>query len=286
MKTIILILTSLFCVSAIANTTQPQFLYQPDGGQFAFEAYSSTSLITSKLQGFQEVTRRSIVGGVALEYGFSDSFGIAIDQSYRSSTLEQGTISHDYSGMDDLLIEFKGNYKINGQLTLRYGADVSFGFTAEEDANTNPSNQYTGRDVVSPYLGFDYKIGKNNFGALVSQEVLIGKEVTEDVNGNESKATGAETTSLTAFYEYNFGNVLLGGGASYGITSDYKPEGATAREQIDTFGFTAYAAFYVTDSITLLPAVLYLTTPDDSSNGTPIDEYNVVGVAGNFRYTF
>lgn len=279
-------LCALFLLPSLSQAyTHPQYFFQAD---------DSESVLTPRLTFFGRNVKTEfgksditlVDAAVEFEYGLLDMLSLGANWGYQQVDVESGNNNYDYSGMRDLNIFVKSFYQVDA-FRFRYGAEFGFGSIAEEDANGRPSNAYSGRYDLTPYVGFDYQMGLSIFGAKISTEIPFGERKTELASGGERRETGGNTTSLGVFYEYHKpDDFLLGASLEYRTTTDYEDQNGNTAEFIDTVGLDIYSAFQVNDGFDLIPQITYQTITENQSNGVNIDTWNEYAVQVDARFTF
>lgn len=200
--------TALLClglsVTAFAES-ESEFYYQPEESRRDFT--SSLVLVSRKAQvrasGLDIESTGSIV---ALEYdhALSNQFslGIEISSARQEDDIEGAGGKTESIGLRDIEVRLKGRQAVGEG--LRYGGALKFSPRAAEVDSDGDSNQFSGGNSVTPYVGYQWAQEKAFIGVQFSRDFQLGKAELEDESSGtmlEYKLEGGEITSFDVFYE-------------------------------------------------------------------------------------
>lgn len=289
----LIFLFTIFFSTAQAETTQ--FFFQPDQGEHIIEPLVALHVWQIETELGKSDTLGSQLGARYL-YGFHESFAAGVEVGFLNTSSKSRSKGGAYDdngftsqGLMDIAFSLKGRSAFGDSATLRYGADLSWSPEPyKSDAQGNRDNQMTGGNLFKPFLGIDFLIaGKHRVGGQVQRDFLLGKQVDEDSNGQQTKYTGGESTSVFAFYEYNWSDGLMGGGLGHTSRKPYKDDSGFAYgETTELLDFRAYANFKVSSQWTLVPEVHSQTLLDSDLNGVDVDTFNIIVSTFSARYSF
>ncbi len=274
-------------VSLQGQASSHQFFYQAGHGEHILTPQLQSGFYTLEIPN-NNSSGSAIGGSISYEYGFLNalSAGATLEHNYEDN---QNDNTDDYSaqGLGDIDFFIKGRQAISESWTLRYGANIQWSLEPNQlDSDSNEDNQFTGRDMVSPFLGIEKDFNDRHRGGLkVSHDILIGKEKTKLASGATFESEGGEVTRFHAFYEFHTGPWLAGGAMEYWSTQDYVSSGVRS-EAVDVIGYSLFANYDVSESLALVPEIQAYTILDDEVNGTQIDTCLVYYLKFSARFTF
>ncbi len=269
-------------------SAEGQFFFQPSENQHVVTPGLSTSIVRVSVPDatfpeFDDTSElKTFSLGAEYEYGLLETLSFGVRQAYTYSDFSGDGFSSDIeSGLNDLFLYAKGFQRLGNQWTLRYGLGANLSLE-----NSKPDNQYTGRNELIPYLGFDVLLNKaHRIGGRTTYSFLVGKRKSENSLGSVTESTGGESVSVSAFYEFNWKNGLVGAAPTYQTVLGTK-SGNTTSETLRYFSNPIYANFYFGDSVTLIPALTSFVLLNDELNGVEIRSYVGVTASVSARFKF
>ncbi len=277
---------ALFSISGWG--AEGQFFFQPTDRQHVVTPSLSTSIVRVAVPDatFPEFDDTSELKSISLaaeyEYGLLENLSLGILQSYSYSDFSGDGVTSDIErGLDDLFLYSKGFHRLNNLWTLRYGLGASLSLE-----NSKPDNQYSGRNELTPYLGFDVLLNKaHRIGGRLTYSFLVGKQKVENTFGTVAEFTGGETVSVSALYEFNWKNGLVGAAPTYTTILGTKSNNSTS-ETLRFISNPIFANFYFGDSVTLIPALTTSVLLNNELNGVEIRSYVGLTATISARFKF
>lgn len=239
-------LCSVLCVSAFAES-ESEYYYQPEESRRSLT--SSLVLYSRKAEirasGLNLESAGSIV---ALEYQHAlsntISLGAEISSARQEDDIEGAGGKTESSGFRDIEIHLKGRQAV-GQ-GLHYGGTLKFSPRKSEVDSDGDSNQFSGGNTLSPYVGYQWVLEKSFTGLQLSRDFQLGKAKVEDESTGtkqEFELDGGEITTLDVFYEAVLSEkVSLGVVLEWAKQEDIKISGAGSGTLVGKSGsgFVAY----------------------------------------------
>lgn len=191
--------------------------------------------------------------------------------------------------MQDIQISIKG-FIASSQaqhFRFRYGIDLGLSQPTKLDGALKTADAFSGRNQITPYVGFDVHAGKNGIvGFKFSRQILFGEEVGKGPNDSTVVSRGAEPAITSIFYEYQSDSWIAGLSFNHTVHSDFKDHNNPHRAMLIHSGVNAYSVVSLSESVVLLPSLGYTSTFSDSFAGSKINTFSILNAALGARFTF
>lgn len=206
----------VFGVAAHAESNmQSEFFFQTEAGKSDLTPKIGYKTKTTKADGDTSDTKTNGLynTGVSYEYGINEMF--AIEAAVYFGALEtDGNPKLKSSGLQDPEVTLKGTSAM-GWGRLRYGAALGLGFEKLKlPSATQDGNLASGGYSLMPYIGADMDAGGGILGGRLSYEYKMERTV-QPSSLPDVKVKDGHELGLSAFYEYFFADMLLGGSVNY-----------------------------------------------------------------------
>jgi hypothetical protein len=263
-----------------------EFFYQTEAGKQAVTPKFSFLTSSTQMNGAAKANVSGWSLGASYEYGFISEISVGVTLDYRTEdTKTSGAQTTTASGLDDLQLFVKANMPA-GPGSLKYGAALGISPGDHKIETNGDSNNNTGGNMLTPYIGYEYDMAPCVFGAKLATDLRLG-DATSKSGSISTDYSGNEKTTFSLFYEHSFSSDMkLGASLDWVTTSDTKPKGGTAVEAISP---TQLLSVYLPMTVaagTLIPELQYGFTTDDKVSGVKIDTYNVMNLDVAYRMTF
>ncbi|KYG64014.1 hypothetical protein AZI86_14500 [Bdellovibrio bacteriovorus] len=231
-------------VAAHANTSsnQSEFFFQSEAGKSEVTPRIGYKMMTIKPDGATSDTKLNGLfnTGVSYEYGINEMFAIE-GALYYGSLETDGTPKTKTNGLQDPEITLKGTSPMAWG-NLRYGAMLGLGFEKRKYASaTSDGNLASGGYSLAPYIGADMNLGGGIVGARALYEYRMERTI-DDGSGTDLKVKDGHELGLSAFYEYFFADMLIGGSINY-LSADKVKNSDTGAQEEDSHTTTGISLY-------------------------------------------
>lgn len=291
MRLAIVITTLGFAGAAFAGTPiKSEFFYQTEmeKQQVTPElTYGSTK--TKATAGTQTETKQTL--NVKYEYGLNEMLSAGAKIGYQTGSTEPagGGASTDEKGVTDLNIYMRGQYAWMDGGSFHFGANFNASLGEREvDTAKNENTAMTGGMGLTPYVGYQWLMGKGVIGTKLSTEMDIGdRKVKTKPANTTSKVTGFNETALTGFYEHPFEKGLIGTSVSWIAfnTQETKTSGTTTTTAGgNLWQLKVYPTYDLNETTTILGEVAYTSLLSEKFAGSKdVTDLNIQ-VGGRFTF--
>ncbi len=194
---------------------QSEFFFQTEAGKSDLTPKIGYKMLTEKRDGATEDTETKGLAntGISYEYGINEMF--ALEGALYYSSLENNEDPKLKSnGLQDPEITLKGTSGMSWG-RLRYGAMLGLGFEKRKEAGaTRDGNVASGGYALMPYVGADMDAAGGILGGRLSYEYKMERTIDTGA-AQDTKVKDGHELGLSAFYEYFFADMLLGGSINY-----------------------------------------------------------------------
>lgn len=266
----------------VSATPAGEFYFQPEQGTHSTQAAIYTTRTRYKTaNGTSMFDSRSLEANY--NYGFTSDLSAGIELSH-SKTESEGSPS--YSGLEDISFNLRGTKEME-MGRLRYGAELDWSpESSKRDSNNDTTNQFSGANTVAPYIGYEFMLRPQSYlGASFSHELLLGKRVDEDVNGDKTKSSGGTVTTMNLYYEHFVENNAYSAVFSYQKINDTKRDTGTS-DGLAFWTLQLLSRYEVAPNLYVLPRFAYGEALDDSINSIKIDKVYIMSFFIGARYIF
>lgn len=231
--------------TAHANTggMQSEFFFQTEAGKSDLTPRLGYKILTAKPDGAtSDVESKGLYNtGLSYEYGINEMF--AIEGALYYASLENNTDPKlKANGLQDPEITLKGTSGMSWG-RLRYGAVLGLGFEkSKEPTATSDGNVASGGYTLMPYVGADMDAAGGILGGRLSYEYKMERTI-DNGSGTDEKRKDGHELGVSAFYEYFFADMLLGGSVNYVSEAAVKDSdsGAETEEAGSKTGVSIYS---------------------------------------------
>jgi len=325
MKIIASLIILLMTTAAFARA--PEFLYQPADEEhavnlsYAYRSFGIDFKDSDSVFGGEDWEWNWVYNIIGLRYdwGITDNFSIGAGFDYIAGNLEftfpglPTTSQRDWNidGVESLDLNFKGMHGF-GFFNLHYGllADISL---EEQNYSTQTARDgltFTGRDNSSkgrheftPYIAFNMKSGRRNYGLKLAYQYNAETTHNFEPDGgpnSEVKYEGGHGTFISLYYE-----AILKDESTYGVAVNYQTfenqevtestgapnvgdESKDYEYSTDGFQFDAYGNVKTSISgLEFIPTFSYILSEDDDFEGAgATSEGEIKSTGGSYKIEF
>lgn len=286
-KAISLLAVLAFCGSAAAES-KTEFFYQVEQDKFELEPSVSVASekTTMKAGGTDEdesLTQLNIKG----EFGLNEmlSLGFNVPYALSGTAVVEGD-EFDVKGLGNLGLFVKG-YTAAGPGSVRFGADLSLATgNGEVDDTAKEATLNDGSMFLTPYVGYLYEMGEQNFAAKLSYGVRLG-DTKYDIkpDGTTEETSGAQPIELALGWEMNYGMGMFGVALEYLMVSESENKaGVGLKNGFTDLTLRPYVAHSFAENMTVVGSFGYATNM--SHDTTTVDGKTGTELEVGLRYMF
>lgn len=283
MKSALFLLSVLFSNFVMA-ADGGEFLFQPQQGQVSVEPSVGVARSDTKLD---DEKYHALSGGVTAQafFGLTDDIALGGAWGYIWTDTKGGDFNNNVSGLSDIQLNLRGR-SVQQAGIWRYGVTLNYSPKAMEyDADGNRDNQFSGRNELTPYVGYEFLISPTGrLGFNFSRDFLLGDEESEGP-GWKSKSKGGEKTKLAAYYECLQENNVYGALVGYQWSDDIKV-GGSKFEGLDTAQIALYSRYELKQNMYLTPKFNFSRAVNDQFGSSKINRLRAFSLDVGLRFLF
>lgn len=203
MKNVIGLIAVLVAASVSSAANISEFHEHAAKGQTEITPHFMYDMMTLEANtGGQKIKITGFKLGSEFEKGVCENASVGFDVTYGShaSKSDFTTNTLHTSGINDLVLFARGSSAM-GEGRLAYGANVNVSNGASVSKVNGDMNEKTGGNGISPYVGYETKVGSGIWGADLGY-TWLGQRVSLNESGHTYTSTsGGNTLSIGTFYE-------------------------------------------------------------------------------------